>query len=417
MKRILNNILGEIPYNWEVKKFDEVVDLIHGYQFRSHDFTKDGIKVFKITQIKGEGIIDISNCDFIDSSRLKDFRRNIISYNDILMALTGATIGKIARFRSKEVTLQNYRVGKFKSKDTQILSEDYLYYFLSSKLFFHQLLARQTQSAQQNIGKEDINNMTICFPDLPIQKTISEILSSLDGKIELNNQINQNLEALAQALFKQWFVDFEFPNENGEPYKSSGGEMVDSELGEIPMGWSVVNLDKLLTIKYGKDHKGIPEGQIPIYGSGGVMRFGNRSLYEKASILIPRKGTLTNLFFITDPFWSVDTMFYSEIHSDEFAEFLFFWIKSLDIASMNVGSAVPSMTTKVLNQLLVLKPDENTIRAFHEFAKGVFDTTKANIKENENLKKLRDTLLPKLISGELEVLDFQEISPTLERQV
>ena len=112
----MHNILGLIPENWTIKKFDEVVELIHGYQFRTADFTKSGVKVFKITQIKGDGIIDISNCDFIAKERLDNFNKNIIKYDDILMALTGATIGKIARFKSKEICLQNYRVGKFISK-------------------------------------------------------------------------------------------------------------------------------------------------------------------------------------------------------------------------------------------------------------------------------------------------------------
>lgn len=335
---------------------------------------------------------------FISEDGLNNSSAKWIPTNSVIVAMYGATAGRIA---INKIPLTTNQACCNLIIDSEKADYRYIYYNLLSR--FDSIANMAVGGAQQNLNAGMIKGLPIDLPPLPTQKAIAEILSSLDDKIELNNQINQNLEALAQAIFKQWFVDFEFPNENGEPYKSSGGEMVDSELGEIPKGWPIVNLDKLLTIKYGKDHKGIPEGQIPIYGSGGIMRFGNRALYEKASILIPRKGTLTNLFFITDPFWSVDTMFYSEIHSDEFAEFLFFWIKSLDIASMNVGSAVPSMTTKVLNQLLVLKPDENTVRAFHEFAKGVFDTIKANNKENENLKKLRDTLLPKLISGELEI--------------
>jgi type I restriction enzyme S subunit len=403
MQTITHNILGKVPEHWNISKFDEVAELIHGYQFRTTDFTEQGIKVFKITQINGDGTIDLRKCDFINSDRLANFKKNIIGYNDILMALTGATIGKVARFKSTETILQNYRVGKFISRNKEVLSEDYLYFFLTSKLFFNQLLARQTQSAQQNIGKEDINNMTLCFPDIDTQTTTAEILSSLDDKIELNNKINQELEALAQALFKQWFIDFEFPDTKGQPYKSSGGKMVESELGEIPKGWSVVKLEKLITVKYGKDHKHLNEGTIPVYGSGGIMRYADKPLYDKVSILIPRKGTLSNLFFLEEPFWSVDTMFYTEIHNEVYAKYIYYYLLGLNLASMNVGSAVPSMTTKVLNELPILSPSEVVITNFDQTLDPVFSIVRNNNQENEKLKELRDYLLPKLISGQLEV--------------
>lgn len=290
-----------------------------------------------------------------------------------------------------------------------ISDTDFVYYLSRSEIFRN--FAEQNMvgtSGRQRVSKEVFSNLELSLPPLPTQTAIAEILSSLDDKIELNNQINQNLEALAQALYKQWFVDFEFPNENGEPYKSSSGEMVDSELGEIPEGWEVSTLDKLLTIKYGKDHKHIESGNTPIYGSGGVMRYGNKALYDKTSILIPRKGTLSNLFLLDEPFWSVDTMFYTEIHDEDFVEYLFHIIKGLELASMNVGSAVPSMTTKVLNQLPVIVPKKEIIKTFHTQVKGFLDAINLNKKENENLKNLRDLILPKLISGELEVKEAME---------
>jgi type I restriction enzyme S subunit len=245
--------------------------------------------------------------------------------------------------------------------------------------------------------------MTLCFPDIDTQTTTAEILSSLDDKIELNNKINQELEALAQALFKQWFIDFEFPDTKGQPYKSSGGKMVESELGEIPKGWSVVKLEKLITVKYGKDHKHLNEGTIPVYGSGGIMRYADKPLYDKVSILIPRKGTLSNLFFLEEPFWSVDTMFYTEIHNEVYAKYIYYYLLGLNLASMNVGSAVPSMTTKVLNELPILSPSEVVITNFDQTLDPVFSIVRNNNQENEKLKELRDYLLPKLISGQLEV--------------
>lgn len=263
-----------------------------------------------------------------------------------------------------------------------------------------------TGAVQPKLNKENLLRIPIPIPDFESASIITEILSSLDDKIELNNNINKELEKLAQTLFKQWFIDFEFPNENGEPYQSSGGEMVESELGMVPKGWAFVKLSELLTVKYGKDHKHLLDGDVPLYGSGGIMRYVEKPLYSKDSILIPRKGTLSNLFYLSEPFWSVDTMFYTEIHNASFGKYLFFVIKSLNLAAMDVGSAVPSMTTKVLNGIKVLKPIDFVMLQFDEIASSIFEKMKHNTKENEELSNLRDTLLPKLIAGELNVKDL-----------
>ncbi len=414
-----HNILGLIPKNWAIKKFDEVAELIHGYQFRTTDFTDEGIKVFKITQIKGDGIIDISNCDFIDSNRLDDFKKNQLKYDDILMALTGATIGKIARFKSEEICLQNYRVGKFISRDKSAFSEDYLYYFLSSNLFFHQLLARQTQSAQQNIGKEDINNMTICFPDLATQTSIAEILSSIDDKIELNNKINQELETLAQTLFKQWFIDFEFPNENGEPFKSSGGEMVDSELGEIPKGWFVQTLKDEFIINMGQSPSGDTyntdnDGMIFFQGRSDFgFRFPSIRMYTNAPKKVAKK--FETLISVRAPVGDINMAadvccigrgLGSISHAKKLYTYTYYKILSIqaELKSYdNEGTVFGSINKETLGNIKTIIPPILLCEKFEDLFKEI-DSKIYNLDlETQNLIKTRDTLLPKLISGELEI--------------
>jgi type I restriction enzyme S subunit len=435
-----HKILGLIPENWTIKKFDDVVELIHGYQFRTTDFTKSGVKVFKITQIKGDGTIDISNCDFILKERLDNFNKNIIKYDSILMALTGATIGKIARFKSKEICLQNYRVGKFITKSKSELSEDYLYYFLSSNLFFHQLLARQTQSAQQNIGKEDINNMTICFPDLPSQTTIAEILSSLDDKIELNNKINQQLETLAQTLFKQWFIDFEFPNENGEPYKSSGGEMVDSELGEIPKGWEVGYLEDVIEFHNGyaftskelesenstESYHVFKMGHIRKGGglnAEGTKSYFSKSKAQKLSKYVLKKGDL--LMCMTDMKGNVALLGHTALMNEDDKyivnqrvgllrpkndvgidyPYLYILTNSFDFieelrSRANSGVQVNLSTNEIKKSKILIAP-KSINEQFDLITKSFYDKIFEITNENETLRNTRDFLLPKLISGEL----------------
>src|SRR5699024_8577850 len=115
----------------------------------------------------------------------------------------------------------------------------YLYQLLKSPLMKNQYKSMSTGTAQPQLPIKDIKKLELIVPPLEEQEKIANILSSLDDKIELNNDMNKTLEEMAQSIFKRWFVDFEFPNEDGEPYKSSGGEMVDSELGMIPKGWEV----------------------------------------------------------------------------------------------------------------------------------------------------------------------------------
>ncbi len=125
----------------------------------------------------------------------------------------------------------------------------------------------------------------------------------------------------------------------------------------LPKDWIETTLGEVVEIKYGKDHKKLEDGKIPCYGSGGLMRKVEKFLYDKPSVLIPRKGTISNLFFIEEPFWTVDTLFYTKINEDKILpKFLFYKLKNEKLESLNVGSAVPSLTTAVLNDFKINLP-------------------------------------------------------------
>jgi len=263
----------------------------------------------------------------------------------------------------------------------------YLYYLLKSM----NLASMNVGSAVPSLTTEVLNKVEISLPDLPTQRQIAQILTSLDDKIELNLQMNQTLEAMAQAIFKEWFVHFNFPGFDGE-----------LEDG-LPKGWRVEKLANICTVKYGKDHKHLEDGVIPVYGSGGIMRYAERALCENESILIPRKGTLSNLFYVTEPFWSVDTMFYTIINEDRIRKYLFYLLKSLNLASMNVGSAVPSLTTEVLNKIDIVVPENGLLEEFENIVSNFYSKLDENSRQIKSLTQLRDTLLPKLMSGQIEV--------------
>ncbi len=171
--------------------------------------------------------------------------------------------------------------------------------------------------------------------------------------------------------------------------------------------WEHGHLSDLITVKYGKDHKKLADGSYPVYGSGGVMRHVERPLYDKESVLIPRKGTLNNVIYVNQPFWSVDTMFYSEMRIPNVAKFVFHFVKSKDLSSMNAGSAVPSMTTDILNTMDVVIPSALALEEFEAVVAPMYRAMQINDEQSKSLAKLRDALLPKLMAGEIDVSSIQ----------
>ena len=274
----------------------------------------------------------------------------------------------------------------------------YLFYILKSKAVLDelQMLAESRSGTFPQITFNEVANMEIKLPPIEQQRRILAVLKSLDDKIEVNRRINKNLEQQAQALFKSWFVDF-------DPFKDQ--PFVESELGMIPKGWKVVSLGDLIEIRYGKDHKKLLDGEIPVYGSGGLMRKVDKALYTGESVLIPRKGTLNNVMYVNEAFWTVDTMFYSIPKVENIMLFTFIYLSNRDLASLNAGSAVPSMTTEILNNMKVVLPNLAILEDFNNRAEALYNLIKHNEDESRRLAELRDTLLPRLMSGVLKVND------------
>ena len=266
-------------------------------------------------------------------------------------------------------------------------------------------IADTAVSAYPSINPTDISSIYFNFPDIQIQKIISDIWFNYDSKIELNRAINQNLEAMAKQLYDYWFVQFDFPDENGRPYKSSGGKMVwnDRLKREIPEGWNNCTLQEFLTIKNGRDHKHLATGSYPVYGSGGEMRRVNEYLFSGESVLMPRKGTLNNIMYVNESFWTVDTMFYSEMKIMHSAKYVFFAIKDIDFTKWNSGTGLPSMTASTLYNISMIKPSDDLLKRFNDVLIPVFYKIKQTKDECEKLIKQRDELLPLLMNGQVSV--------------
>lgn len=379
---------------WKEVQLNETCNLIAGYAFKSKDFGNYPTKVLKIADInppfvsseKSSGV-DLSNYD------VDKLDKYIVKKGDYILAMTGATIGKLGRYVSDEHAYLNQRVLKF--QPYQSIDSNFLYYVLCGRLFAKYIINHiDSESAQPNISAGTIGKYRFNLPDFKTQQEIASILSSLDSKIENNRKICANLEAQAQALFKHWFIDF-------APFKD--GKFVESELGMIPEEWRVGRLGELIEIKYGKDHKKLKEGAIPAYGSAGLMRYVDSSLYKGESVLIPRKGTLNNVMLVNEAFWTVDTMFYTIPKYEHLLKYVFLKLSRIDFTKLNVGTSIPSNSTDQLNKMAIVIPPNNVLKTFDKLLNDIFVIKRHKIEESSRLSTLRDTLLPKLMSGAIKV--------------
>ena len=247
-------------------------------------------------------------------------------------------------------------------------------------------------AAQDNLSWEKLSTILFPAPPIEVQTQIADILSTYDNLIENNQKQIKLLEEAAQRLYKEWFVDLRFPGHENV-------KIVDG----VPEGWSNVAVTDLLEIKYGKDHKGLADGDIPAYGSGGIMRRVNRALYTGESVLIPRKGSLNNIMLVRGEFWTIDTMFFSVPKRKNIAKYVYLFLSNVDMYAMNIGAAVPSMTVKILDGIKLLCPSDEILERFENVAEPYFSMVNKLQAQNTALAVARDLLLSKLMNEEIEV--------------
>lgn len=383
---------------WKEVRLGDVCEIYGRIGFRGYttndlvDTPKEGaISLSPKNIINGE--LNLDKCTYIKWDKYYESPEIMINPNEIIITKTGSSVGRTTFVRRvvHPMTLNPQLVVlKNISENAEFLS-----YYIKSALFQSVLKSIVVGSAIPTLSQKNLANLIINVPkEVAYQHRIASILSSLDRKIELNNKINADLEEMAQTIFKNWFVDF-------EPFKD--GKFVDSELGMIPEGWKVGCLGDLITIKYGKDHKKLEDGTFPVYGSGGFMRFVNSWLYDGESVLIPRKGTLDNIMYVCEKFWTVDTMFFSVPKMDYVMKYVYNYIKRFDFSKMNEGTSVPSNTAARLNKMPILIPTHEILEMYDETLCPIYNKRKMKDKESRILSLLRDTLLPRLMSGELEV--------------
>ena len=282
-------------------------------------------------------------------------------------------------------------------KDNTILPE-YMFRFLNSHgvLRFLQSLAETRSGTFPQITFSEVAHLSMKLPPLPTQRVIVDTLSCLDAKIEVNNRIIKNLEEQAQAIFKSWFIDF-------GPFQE--GEFVESTLGNIPRDWKVGRLDDLMEITSGK-RPGIREGlpingiKVPVVGASKIMGYTNEVLFDDKIIVIGRVGTHGVIQRFDYPCWPSDNTLVIKSH---FYEFVYQSLKLVNFSALNRGSTQPLITQSDLKSLEIVIPPHRVLEDYEKLASTLMSPARVNEKQNTTLATLRDTLLPKLMSGEIEV--------------
>ena len=375
--------------NWETLRADEYCIAVKDV---THDTPKPvdfGYKLVTGKHVKN-GQIDSSSAYYISEEDYNAInKRSMVERWDVIMSMIG-TVGEAAVVKNDpDYAIKN--VALFKCGGSEVRGK-WLCYYLNSPEGKGKMLGEMKGSSQQFLSLKQLRELPIMFSEEKVPRIV-EIISNYDDLIENNRKQIKLLEEAAQRLYKEWFVDLHFPGHENM-------KIVDG----VPDGWSRGLLKELISVNYGKDHKKAPDdGNIPVYGSGGLMRKCNKSLFSGEAVLIPRKGSLNNIMYVDETFWTVDTMFYATMKQPHTAVFVYFFVKAFDMYSMNIGAAVPSMTTKILDAMDVVIPDKETLEKFDKLTKTYFNKIKTLQGQNERLKTARDLLLAKLMSGEVEV--------------
>ena len=380
-------------------KLGEIAEIIPRYAFKSSDFGHGKNIAIKIKDIVPPGI-DIKNADTVD---VHPGERYQLQSGDYVMAMTGATIGKIGKIGNGEKRIFiNQRVCKFIANN--LCDKEYLYYVLNSDYFQKFVLNNiDSKLAQPNIGHPTLYKFENLYPTLLEQKRIASVLSNIDSKIELNRAINQNLEAMAKQLYDYWFVQFDFPNEEGKPYKSNGGEMVWNEVlkREIPKDWEVLSFGDLFNIGNGKN---IPNssGTIPAYGGNGIIKYVDKSNYDSCFIVGRVGANCGSLHYSPTKCWVSDNAISVVPKNLNEIAYLLFSLKLYDLSKNKGGSSQPLVTHKGL-ECLAFPYSVKFVSKFCNIANKLLNLYFENINSLLSLTKQRNELLPLLMNGQVSV--------------
>lgn len=411
--------------NYPIEKLGNHIQVLSGFAFKSKDFSDTGIPVIKIKNITPPSVslIDLS---YVPEEIADRNRKFILSYDDVLIALTGShinqmasVVGRVAKVKYSEKTVLNQRVGKITVNDSDDCDLDFVYYYLSQDKVKIELASKAGGAANQaNISPTDIKNLMFPFPNIDVQRKIASVLRTYDDLIEKNQKQIKLLEEAAQRLYKEWFVYLRFPGHETTP-------IVDG----VPEGWKVDRADTFFNMSIGKTppraekqwftdgDKGTPWISISDMGNSGTYVFHstegltaeaiskhNVRVVPADTILVSFKLTVGRVSITTTNTCTNEAIAHFLIPDGFLREYTYLYLKCFEYDSLGNTSAISkAVNSKIIKAMPFVMPDSEILQRFHQVGKPILEEIKNKQKTNIYLAEARDRLLPKLMSGEIEV--------------
>lgn len=349
---------------------------------------------------------------FVSAEKALEFQRSTVRRGDLIFTCWG-TINQVGFIDSRS-KYSSYVVSNKQMKltvDTKKADARFIYYVFSGPDKQAEILDNGIGSSVPGFNLGQLKRHEVFLPPLMEQLAIADFLESIDDRIALLRETNATLETIAQTLFKSWFVNFDPVRAKSEGRAPEGMDestaalfpdsFEDSALGLVPNGWQPVRIDAILELAYGKalkaDHR--TPGPIPVYGSGGITGWHTDALIKYPSVIVGRKGTVGSLFWESRPFYAIDTVFYVKTNSPLI--YCYLLLGTLGLSSMNTDAAVPGLNRENVYRLSVPNPPAEVVNAFEVVVGPLRHAMDHNEEQASTLATLRDTMLPRLISGQL----------------
>ena len=357
---------------------------------------------------------------FINEKQADDLSNVEVQRNDILLNITGDSIARCCHVEESVLPARvNQHVAIIRS-DLGKLDPRFLRYYLISPKMQAQLLSWAGSGGTRNaLTKGMIESFEVFAPSkIAEQRAIAHILGTLDDKIALNRKMSQTFEAVAQGLFKSWFVDFDPIRAKAEGRDSGLPQHIAdlfpdnfevSELGEIPTGWKVGRLDDLLVLQRGFDLPSTQRtsGEYPVIAASGPSGTHNVWKVHGPGVTTGRSGVLGRVFYVQHDFWPLNTSLWVKEYRHSKPAYAYFLLRGIDFKLFNAGSAVPTLNRNHVHNLSLSIPPMTVINTYENIASKLLQHQAENGHQSQILTAIRDTLLPKLISGELRIKDAE----------
>ncbi len=350
--------------------------------------------------------IDISSVgtgELIDAPKAMSFAdapsraRRIVKAGDTILS-TVRPNRRSCLFHSAPSSIAVAATGFAVLTPTEHVDARYLYYWVTRQDFTDYLSLHAKGAAYPAVSAEDIGNGEIDLPPLPIQRRIAGILSAYDELIENSQRRIKILESMARGLYREWFVHFRFPGHESVP-------RVPSPLGEIPKGWEVGRLDDVLVLQRGFD---LPkasriEGTVPIIAATGITGFHNEARAKAPGVVTGRSGTIGEVLYVQEDFWPLNTSLWVKEFPNSEPLYAFYLLSSLDLKQFNSGAAVPTLNRNDIHGTNVVVPPRSIQKRFQDFTGSMLAKSRTLDQQIQNLRRTRDLLLPRLLSGQINV--------------